>query len=404
MIIHGNRWEALAQWWRCPKNHLLLKQAGLIFLILSPHSFLKIYRAIRRQFFKSGKIAAAVNIQPLPVSPKAVRFRPKSPFFSVVIPVYNKKDYLRRSVKSVLAQTFADFELIVVDDGSQDGSPKIVRSLKDKRIRLILQKNAGVAAARNRGVAAAKGSYVAFLDADDDWAPGYLAALRALIQDYPGAGLYGTNYWIDNGKERLENPVNLPAGWRGRMRDYYGLCYYRRPPFCTNTVCLPVDLARATPFPLGIKSGEDLLVWFKVSLRHETVYLHRPFSTYYLEANENTHKVYFGSRYHLDWLDLGEKFKKAKLLSKSAQKYVVWITLIQTRKMLAAGRRRDAWAKWRRCPMTYFPLYWAALLFMFVFPLKQRKDLRPFFFFGPQAVSPSVSAPAEKLSQQETSP
>jgi glycosyltransferase involved in cell wall biosynthesis len=320
----------------------------------------------------------------------------KGPFFSVIVPVYNKKAYVRRAVESALGQTFRDLEVIVVDDGSKDGSPRIVRSLKDKRVRLIVQKNAGVSVARNQGVAAARGMYIAFLDADDDWSPGYLAALRKLIQDFPGAGLYGTNYWIDNGREKQENPVKLPAGWRGRMRDYYDLVYYSRPPFSTNTICLPAPLARATPFPVGIKAGEDLLVWFKVSLKHDMAYLNRPHATYYVEASENTHKSYFGPSYHLDWLELGERFKREKSLPKNGEKYVVWATLIQARKMIANGYRREAWAKWWRCPKIYFPLYQAALFLMFFFPLKQRKSLRPVFFRGSRPASPAEPAAAGK--------
>jgi glycosyltransferase involved in cell wall biosynthesis len=317
---------------------------------------------------------------------------PKPPFFSAIVPLYNKKNYVQRSTASVLGQTFRDFELIVVDDGSKDGSPEIVRSLKDKRVRLIVQENAGVSAARNRGVASARGRFITFLDADDDWDPGYLEALRGLIRDFPGAGLYGTNYWIDNGREKQENPVRLPPGWVGRMGDYYDLSYYGRPPFNTNTVCLPAALAKETPFPPGIKAGEDLLVWFKVSLRHDTVYLHKPFSTYYVEASENTHKAYFGPQYHLDWLDLGEKLKKEKILTKSGEKYVVWATLIQARKMIANGYRREAWSKWWRCPKTYFPLYQAALFLMFFFPLKQRKNLRPVFLRRSRPASQPGSA------------
>jgi glycosyltransferase involved in cell wall biosynthesis len=266
--------------------------------------------------------------------------------------------------------------LIVVDDGSKDGSPAVVRSLKDRRIRLIVQKNAGVSAARNRAVKAAKGRFVAFLDSDDDWDRGYLAALKGLIDEYPGAGLYATNYRVDNGVARVDNPIPLPSGWRGRMKDYYELSYHGRPPFSTNTVCLPASLAKAIPFPLGIKAGEDLLVWFEASLRHETAYWNKPFATYYVAVTDNTHATYFGSPYHLDWLEVGDRFRKKGLLTPSAQKYVVWATLIQIRKMIANGYRAEALAKWGRCPKTYFPFYQARLLALFTLPAKAPQKLR----------------------------
>ena len=88
---------------------------------------------------------------------------------SVVIPLYNKEKYIKRAIESVLNQTFQKFEIIVVNDGSTDKSAEIVQNIKDPRIRLINQKNAGVSAARNRGIQEAKYEYIAFLDADDFW-------------------------------------------------------------------------------------------------------------------------------------------------------------------------------------------------------------------------------------------
>lgn len=292
----------------------------------------------------------------------------KTPFFSVVIPVYNKKDYIRRTLKSVLGQSFRDLELIVVDDGSKDASPAIVRSIRDKRMKLIVQANAGVSAARNRGVAAARGKYLTFLDADDDWDPGYLEALKGLIDEFPGAGLYATNYWIDNGVRKQANPIRLPEGWRGRMRDYYELSYHGRPPFSTDTVCLPTALARVIPFPPGIKAGEDLLVWYKASLENDTVYWNKPLATYYVAATDNTHAIYYGKQYHLDWLQVGEDVGKEGLLTKAAWKYVVWATLIQVRKMIANKRRWEALGRWWRCPKVYFLPYQAKLLVMMFLP------------------------------------
>ena len=93
---------------------------------------------------------------------------------SVIIPLYNKEPYVRRALSSIRAQTFEDFEVIVVDDGSTDEGARAVESFDDARVRLVHQQNAGPGAARNRGIAEARGELLAFLDADDEWTPTYL--------------------------------------------------------------------------------------------------------------------------------------------------------------------------------------------------------------------------------------
>ncbi len=106
--------------------------------------------------------------------------------FSVIIPLYNKAPYVRRAIDSVLAQTLGDWELIIVNDGSTDGSEKLAAQYDDPRIRIIHQANAGPGAARNRGVAEATGQWAAFLDADDQWMEQYLQQALENIQRYDG--------------------------------------------------------------------------------------------------------------------------------------------------------------------------------------------------------------------------
>lgn len=111
----------------------------------------------------------------------------KVPHFSVVIPAYNASPYIQDCVTSVLAQTDPDFEVIVVDDGSTDNTAEQVKAMTDPRVRLLQRPNGGLATARNTGIGAARGNMVAFLDADDRWCPGKLAAHRQTLEAYPEA-------------------------------------------------------------------------------------------------------------------------------------------------------------------------------------------------------------------------
>ncbi len=114
--------------------------------------------------------------------------------FSVIIPLYNKQDYITRTINSVLNQTYQNFEIIVVDDGSTDKSLSVVKTVKDKRIKVFFQKNLGVSNARNNGIKKAKGNYIAFLDADDEFLPKYLETIVKLIIKYPGNSFFGTAF------------------------------------------------------------------------------------------------------------------------------------------------------------------------------------------------------------------
>ena len=109
----------------------------------------------------------------------------KNPKVSVIIPAYNHGRFLREAIQSVLEQTFQDWELIVVDDGSTDETSEVVASFPDPRIRYIYQKNQGNAAARNRGIELARGEFIAFLDADDLWLPMKLEKQVAQLDSLP---------------------------------------------------------------------------------------------------------------------------------------------------------------------------------------------------------------------------
>lgn len=112
--------------------------------------------------------------------------------FSVVIPLYNKAHTIERTLRSVFAQTYQKFEVIVINDGSTDGGEEIVEKIEDQRIRLISQENLGVSAARNRGIRESKYEWIAFLDGDDEWMPTFLEKIADTTWRYPSERIFGT--------------------------------------------------------------------------------------------------------------------------------------------------------------------------------------------------------------------
>lgn len=215
-------------------------------------------------------------------------------FFSVVIPLYNKERQIAGTLRSVFAQTCADYEIIVVDDGSTDGSAAVVESLHDPRIRLIRQANAGVSAARNLGIAEARGEYVALLDADDEWRPEYLATIADLIRRYPQCDVFATNYsHVDsNGKTFPTILRKLPFDDDdGILYNYFEVASVSSPPLWTSAVAVRKSAFQSVGgFPLGIKSGEDLLTWARLAARYKIAYSKKPLAVFNVEGYDRNER------------------------------------------------------------------------------------------------------------------
>ena len=207
-------------------------------------------------------------------------------FFSVVIPVYNKEKEIKGTITSVLHQTFTDFEIILVDDGSTDNSISSIQDIQDSRIKIISQKNQGVSAARNTGIKNACSQYIALLDADDKWEQNYLEEQYKLIQKYPECKIFAVNYYYlyTSGKKVINkiNHLNI-NGEDGILKDYFYIAATSQPPICSSSVVIQKRaLEQINGFPIGIKSGEDLLTWAKLAYYNRIAYSKKCLSTYIL--------------------------------------------------------------------------------------------------------------------------
>ena len=206
--------------------------------------------------------------------------------FSVIIPLYNKAPYVAKAIQSVLAQTFTDYEMVIVDDGSKDESAEIAAQIIDghDNCRLIKQKNAGVSVARNNGVAVSQGEYLCFLDADDWWEPMFLEEMAKLIVEFSEAGIYGTNYTIVNETKHRTRVAKIGVeedfekGYINYCRVYAKTLYM---PLWTGAVCISRKVFdEMQGFPQGIKLGEDFMLWIRIALKYKVALLNKPLAYY----------------------------------------------------------------------------------------------------------------------------
>ncbi len=185
-----------------------------------------------------------------------------------------------------MAQTFRDFELVVVDDGSTDDSFQVAQSVlknTDVKHQLIHQENAGVSMARNNGVKAASGDYICFLDADDWWAPSFLERMDWLIQEYPDAGIYGTNYYVvKNGRQK----ICVTTAKTGHINYCHAYAEKLQMPLWTGAVSIPRSVFCETGgFKPHLKLGEDFDLWIRIALSHKVAFLDEPLSYYFQDSD-----------------------------------------------------------------------------------------------------------------------
>src|SRR4030042_2191113 len=208
---------------------------------------------------------------------------------SIVMPLYNKEGEVSRAIKSVLAQNFSDFELLVINDGSTDKGPEVVRQIEDKRVSIIDQDNGGVSAARNRGIEEAKSDFITFLDADDEWKTDFLESVIRMRRNFPDCKVFGTNYLYRNVDGFLMSTIlrGLPkAPWEGALEDYFKVASHSDPPISSSAVAVVKEaLASIGGFPVGVTTGEDLLTWARLASRYKIAYSTQPAAIFHLRES-----------------------------------------------------------------------------------------------------------------------
>lgn len=228
----------------------------------------------------------------------------EKPVFSVIIPLYNKEKYIKRAINSVLKQTYQNFEIIVINDGSTDNSLSVIKSIKDKRVKIFNQKNLGVSNARNKGIKKAKGEYIAFLDADDKFLNNYLETIVQLILKYPNNSFFGTAFkkvYKKNDTEICDFNFGKKSEKTFIVKDLISAVVKNKKFFIhISSIVIKKEIfdeigyfrAHSTKNLLGATIVEDFELVIKIAYKYPLIYSNNIGCIYYLNTNFNLIRGY----------------------------------------------------------------------------------------------------------------
>lgn len=213
-----------------------------------------------------------------------------SPKFSVVIPLYNKRAYIRRAVDSVLKQTLTDFELIVVDDGSTDESIETLADISDRRLRIIRQQNQGEGPARNAGICLTRSTWIALLDADDSWTECHLCEMAKIVNKYPDAGLISTSCIEATGSTVPHLPT-AEALSSIRKVDYFAEASRKIGFINSSSSAVQRHVFEELGGFINVKAGADLEYWARVALAYPVAVSNRVTCAYFRDTGGVMHQI-----------------------------------------------------------------------------------------------------------------
>lgn len=197
------------------------------------------------------------------------------PQISVIISVFNKQQYIYNTIQSVLNQTFSDFEIIIINDGSTDQSETIIKTFTDARIHYIKQPNKGAAAARNTGIAKANTNFVALLDGDDTWHNTYLESIINAKNNFPEAQVFASAVAHKYDTELVPVPYNFKIDGKISIKNYFKNSK-KHSLLTSSSIAFITDILLTTGnFDTSIKSGEDTDMWIRIGLHFPIVFINK---------------------------------------------------------------------------------------------------------------------------------
>ena len=235
------------------------------------------------------------------------------PFFSVVIPLYNKEQIIGKTIQSVLNQLYQNFEIVVVDDGCTDKSVSLVKKIKDERIKILRKKNGGVSSARNLGIQNAQYNWIAFLDADDYWDENHLLTLQNVLLNQKTEGFVATGFYISN--KKLEVAKIFQSSKEGLL-DYFEVAALNGFPVHTSSTCIKRELLLKDSFNEQLSLGEDNELFARLGRKFKVFFITQP-TSYYISDSENKEV----SKTHDQAKDFLYQIKLSDCKSKNERRY-----------------------------------------------------------------------------------
>lgn len=226
------------------------------------------------------------------------------PYFSIVIPLYNKANHIKATLQSALDQSFTHFEVIIVNDSSTDDSLDVVKTFTDERIQIHTIENNGVSYARNFGIEKATTNLIVFLDADDKWKPHHLEDLKVLHEEFPNCGMYAKAY-VRKFKTFEINSVynNIPTtnNWKGIVEDYFNNSMINSIAL-TSAVMIPKQTFKNTGnFNEAYNSGEDTDLWIRIVLKQPIAFYNKVSVIHNISADNKITNSSLTNRNHADF-------------------------------------------------------------------------------------------------------
>jgi len=252
--------------------------------------------------------------------------RLEKPHITVIIPLYNKANYIQNTLQSVLNQSFQDFEIIIIDDGSTDASLEKAKAIEDKRIQIISIKNQGVSNARNLGVSKANSAFIAFFDADDLWLKNHLEQLVSLKKAHPNCGMYANAYKkMQDGKAI---PTTFDSTYSGIILDYFEASYIDGIASASSVMIPKRVFDKIGAFNVNITHTEDVDLWIRIALNFPIAFNGEVTVIYQLDTIQNTSKIAMKNRKYLDLDSYFYNYKDHKSLKKylDLNAYAIGIT------------------------------------------------------------------------------